>query len=232
MRGGWAGIAIAVLVIVATAGWWNAYTGQRQEAQQNAAAAVTNADAAQRGTELAEQVIRACAVEDEFGETVREAGLCNDAEDTRDAIEDEVTEPPREGRPGRDGVDGRSATQAQVTVSVARLLPAVLAPALQDLLPAEVAAFCANDACRGQRGLDGTTPSNERLLALIRPLIPEPIPGAPGATGDPGPAGRGIASLQCQDDGRWLVTYTDGAAQDAGPCRVALLEPPAETPEP
>jgi hypothetical protein len=46
--------------------------------------------------------------------------------------------------------------------------------------------------------------------------------GPPGEQGPAGPAGRGIASTTCGDDGRWLVTYTDGTTQDAGPCRALL----------
>ncbi|MFC7430969.1 MULTISPECIES: hypothetical protein [unclassified Agrococcus] len=66
--------------------------------------------------------------------------------------------------------------------------------------------------------------------------------GEPGATGAQGPAGeagpqgpagldgRGIASLVCDDAGRWQVTYTDGTAADVGACRVGAVTPP--DPEP
>jgi hypothetical protein len=64
-------------------------------------------------------------------------------------------------------------------------------------------------------------------------------PGAQGPQGDPGPAGpsgatgpqgpagvdgRGITAVTCQDDGSWLITYTDGTTSAAsGPCKVGLL---------
>lgn len=53
--------------------------------------------------------------------------------------------------------------------------------------------------------------------------------GEPGRDGAPGPAGRGIASIGCDDTGDWTVTYTDGATQIvAGPCRVGA--PPSTLP--
>jgi hypothetical protein len=68
---------------------------------------------------------------------------------------------------------------------------------------------------------------------------PDGPPGDPGPQGDPGPAGatgptglqgpagadgRGITSVTCQDDGTWLITYTDGTTSTAdGPCKVGLL---------
>ena len=42
----------------------------------------------------------------------------------------------------------------------------------------------------GEDGLDGKTPTEKELLALIKPLIPEPIKGDPGKTGSAGASGR------------------------------------------
>lgn len=42
------------------------------------------------------------------------------------------------------------------------------------------------------------------------------VPGPPGPQGEPG---RGIQSANCGDDGRWTITYTDGATSDGGVCR-------------
>lgn len=64
--------------------------------------------------------------------------------------------------------------------------------------------------------------------------------GDPGPSGERGPAGadgtdgvdgRGIADAQCGSDGRWDITYTDGAVQDGGPCLVTP-ETPDPTPTP
>lgn len=55
--------------------------------------------------------------------------------------------------------------------------------------------------------------------------------GATGATGPQGADGRGIESAYCWDNGRWTITYTDGATQDGGECR-ASLTPPVGKPTP
>lgn len=58
-------------------------------------------------------------------------------------------------------------------------------------------------------------------------------PGPAGANGAPGPAGpqgeqgRGIQNAMCGDDGRWVITYTDGATSDGGTCRTQVIPPGA-----
>ncbi len=45
--------------------------------------------------------------------------------------------------------------------------------------------------------------------------------GPQGPAGSTGPAGRGIADTDCQEDGTWLISYTDGTTDVVnGPCRV------------
>lgn len=57
------------------------------------------------------------------------------------------------------------------------------------------------------------------------------IAGPPGEAGPQGPAGpqgeegRGIRTAYCGDDGRWLITYTDGATSDGGECRTTITPP-------
>lgn len=65
------------------------------------------------------------------------------------------------------------------------------------------------------------------------PAGQEGAPGAPGAAGTPGPSGepgtdgRGVAVLECQADGTWLITYTDDTTSTTpGPCRVPDIIPP------
>jgi len=51
------------------------------------------------------------------------------------------------------------------------------------------------------------------------------VPGPAGADGPQGPQGeegRGIRSAYCGNDGKWLVTYTDGATSDGGTCRTTI----------
>ncbi|HEY9415887.1 MAG TPA: hypothetical protein VIQ30_14080 [Pseudonocardia sp.] len=47
-------------------------------------------------------------------------------------------------------------------------------------------------------------------------------PGVDGKDGTDGADGRGVKSVTCQDDGTWLITYTEGEPSTTdGPCRVA-----------
>lgn len=49
--------------------------------------------------------------------------------------------------------------------------------------------------------------------------------GTDGQNGADGAPGRGIADAQCGEDGRWVLTWTDGTTSDAGQCRTELLPP-------
>jgi hypothetical protein len=63
------------------------------------------------------------------------------------------------------------------------------------------------------------------------PVGPAGPPGEPGAQGAAGAPGRGITAVTCQDDGTWLITYTDTTSSVTdGPCRVTLIPTPEETP--
>lgn len=46
------------------------------------------------------------------------------------------------------------------------------------------------DLLKGKDGQDGKTPTEEELVALVEPLIPEPVPGENGIDGTPGADGR------------------------------------------
>lgn len=60
------------------------------------------------------------------------------------------------------------------------------------------------------------------------PAGPQGPPGAQGPAGVDGKDGRGVQSMTCQDDGSWLITYTDGTTSTTdGPCRVPA--PPVNT---
>lgn len=59
---------------------------------------------------------------------------------------------------------------------------------------------------QGEPGTDGTPG-------------PAGADGAPGPQGPQGEPGRGMQSAHCGDDGRWTITYTDGATSDGGACR-------------
>lgn len=60
------------------------------------------------------------------------------------------------------------------------------------------------------------------------PPGPQGDPGTTGPAGPKGEPGRGIADTDCQEDGTWLITYTDGTTSTSrGPCRI--LVPPTGT---
>lgn len=87
--------------------------------------------------------------------------------------------------------------------------------------------------CRGDAGTTGVPGGTGPAGADGSPGSaggqgPKGEPGPAGPQGEPGPAGpagtpgRGVQSTICGDDGRWLVTYTDGTTEDAGTCRALL----------
>lgn len=119
---------------------------------------------------------------------------------------------------------------------------------LQPMVVAALAAYCVDDKCvgkagdkgpkgdqgdKGPKGDDAPKVTDEQLLAAAQAALqtycaaesqpcrgPQGEPGA-SVTGPPGAAGRGIADTDCQDDGTWLITYSDGTTDTArGPCRV------------
>ena len=75
----------------------------------------------------------------------------------------------------------------------------------------------------GAAGADGATGP----AGPPGPVGPAGTPGATGPQGEQGtagPVGVGIASVTCQDDGTWLITFTDSSTQTTpGPCRVDLM---------
>lgn len=57
------------------------------------------------------------------------------------------------------------------------------------------------------------------------------VPGPEGPEGPAGPQGedgRSIQNAYCGDNGRWTITYSDGAVQDGGACRTTIT--PGVTP--
>lgn len=129
-------------------------------------------------------------------------------------------EPGPPGAPGDPGVDGADGAPGEAGVDGEAGVPGPGPTAEQ--IAAAVADYCTTTgACvgpQGPTGADGTTGP----AGPAGPQGPAGPAGADGATGPPGPAGtdgKGIASLACQDDTTWLVTYTDTTtATIPGPC--------------
>lgn len=201
---------------------------EREQSQANQSAAVEGAD-------LADQVTAACERDDPTGMSVREAGLCQSAEDTKESIVDTIDPSTPTPAPSAKPIPP---SQTQVLTAVSVLLPPAVRDSVFMLLPGNLDAYCAaRNGCIGRDGVNGTngtTPSDERLISLITPLIPAPIPGAPGANGVNGADGRGIASLSCSSSVsfEYTVTYTDGSTQtvSCGPAPLppVVVDPPLE----
>ena len=129
----------------------------------------------------------------------------------------------QDGKPGEEGKPGADAEP--------------LAPQFEMVLAA-VTEFCGAGVCTGPAGERGPGPTQEMVVAAVQTVCANDacrgpagpagadstVPGPQGVQGEPG---RGIADTQCQDNGLWLIAYTDGAVDsDAGRCREAALLPP------
>lgn len=93
--------------------------------------------------------------------------------------------------------------------------------------------YCAaHGGCIGAPGQTGTAgeagnvgqPGANGADGAVGPTGPA---GPPGPQGDPGTAGadgRGVTAVTCQNDGTWLITYTDGTTSTTqGPCKIGPL---------
>jgi len=124
--------------------------------------------------------------------------------------------PGKPGAPGKDGSPGQDGAPGQNGVPGS--------PGADSTVPGPQGSP-GQDGQDGQDGLPGADGS---------PGADSTIPGPQGPTG---PAGRGIADQECQANGRWRVTYTDGETDDdAGPCLAepapTITETVTKTPEP
>jgi hypothetical protein len=111
------------------------------------------------------------------------------------------------GRPGADGDDGLAGLTVQGPPGDDSNIPGPPGPP-------------------GAPGKDSTVPGPPGPQGEPGPAgADSTVPGPPGPAGPAGPAGangsdgRGIQSAFCGDDGRWIITYTDGATSDGGVCR-------------
>jgi hypothetical protein len=162
---------------------------------------------------LAEEFDAACKSAD-FAQSAAGSNICRKAaqvaSESPHPLPGAKGEPGRDGAPGRDGVngaDGLPGKDGQPGKDGAA------GAAGRDGLPGA-------DGLPGQPGADGVDGKDGA------PGADSTVPGPPGATGPQGPQGepgRGISSTVCNDDGRWIITYTDGGVQDAGQCRSPII---------
>jgi hypothetical protein len=161
---------------------------------------------------LAEEFDAACKSPD-FKQTEAGSNICRKAEKVASESPDPLAGPqgipgiqgPRgeQGYPGPAGRDGADST-----------------------VPGPAGAPGADSTIPGPPGRDGVDGLNGKDGVDGAPGADSTVPGPPGATGPQGPQGepgRGISSTVCNDDGRWIITYTDGGVQDAGQCRTPII---------
>lgn len=111
-------------------------------------------------------------------------------------------------------------------------------PITEAQLSGAVGAFCGEDAanCRGPRGETGSagrgiksiTKSGEIVTVTYTDDTTITFTVPDGQVGPQGTPGRGIVSTKCQEDGKWLFTYSDDSTEIVdGPCRVVGPSVPA-----
>lgn len=132
-------------------------------------------------------------------------------------------EPGQDGQDGIDGLDGRGIASVACTPEGSWVVtytfggsarvpgPCIGAPGA----PGESITGATGD--EGPQGAPGAQGAQGAQGAPGESIVGPP--GPEGPAGAPGAQGRGIASIQCQSDSTWLVTYTDSATETvSGPC--------------
>jgi hypothetical protein len=196
----WAFLLLA-LVIIAGLGW-TVYNQVAATADKNTAQANSKT--------LAQDIQTICEANGKL--LVDDRDLCAKAEKVQQAPTEAIQGP--KGEPGKDGVDGQPGPTG---VPGAGGPPGPGGPGG----PPGTNGAGGPPGNAGLNGASGTDGSDGQP----GPAGADGAPGAPGADGAPGPSGpqgepgRGITSAYCGDDGRWIITYTDGAVQDGGQCR-------------
>lgn len=205
---------VVFLMIIAGIGW-NTYLQYSATLDKNTAQANSQT--------LAQDIQRVCQAQGKL--LIEDRDLCAKAEKVQDnptqAIPGAKGQPGNEGQPGKTGATGLTGAKGDkgdtgpvgpkgdkgdhgtagtdaTGVGAAGKDGANGTPG-----PAGPAG---NDGAPGAAGKDGATG-------------PTGPPGPPGPPGPQGTDGRGIQSAVCGDNGRWTITYTDGAVSDGGPCR-------------
>jgi hypothetical protein len=93
------------------------------------------------------------------------------------------------------------------------------------LLPTKCVGPKGDTGPQGEQGAQGPKgdPGATGETGPEGPTGPQGEVGPQGPAGADGKDGRGIADTDCQDDGTWLITYTDGTKDTSrGPCRIAV----------
>jgi hypothetical protein len=213
----WAFLVLA-LVIVACLGWmvYNQFaaTQDKQTAQANSQT-------------LAQDIQTICQSQGKL--LVDDRDLCAKAEAVQQKPTEAIAGPKGEpgnpgptGPPGLPGMDGKSGNPGPAGAPGANGVngtPATGAPGApglagrDSLMPGPMGP----QGPQGPQGDPGPTGPAGADSTVPGPAGPE------GPQGPQGQEGRGIRTANCGDTGRWVITYTDGATQDAGQCRAATI---------
>lgn len=209
----WAFFVLA-LMIVAGLGWM-VYDKLATTADKNTAQANTQT--------LAQDIQQVCAAQGQL--LVDDRDLCAKAEKVQQNPTDAIAGPKGDrgeqglpGLPGMDGLDGKPGPSGPMGPIGPDGSDATGAPGVP--------------GAAGRDGADSTVPGPPGPAGPAGPVGPagadSTVPGPAGADGAAGPSGpqgepgRGIQTAYCGADGRWAITYTDGAVQDGGECRTTI----------
>lgn len=78
------------------------------------------------------------------------------------------------------------------------------------------------DGAAGAPGSAGASGADGQ--SVTGPAGPQGPQGVTGPQGERGSDGRGVTSVDCQEDGSWLITYTDTTTSTTpGPCRIVII---------
>ena len=207
----WAFFVLAVVIAVGLG--WMVYDRLATTTDKNTAQANSQT--------LAQDIQQVCQAQGKL--LIDDRDLCAKAEKVRQDPTQALAGPKGDtgnpGLPGMDGQDGRPGPQGEKgdpgADSTATGAPGLPGAAGKDGAtisgppgPAGTPGEPGKDGADGAPGADSTVPGPE---------------GPQGPQGPQGEPGRSIAKSYCGDDGRWTITYSDGATQDGGICRTNTI---------
>lgn len=206
----WAFLVLALVIIVGLG--WTVYNQVAATADKNTAQANSQT--------LARDIQQVCEAQGKL--LIDDRDLCAKAEKVQQNPTQAIAGPKGDagapGLPGMDGKDGKPGP-AGAKGDPGEDSTATGAPGIPGTDGKDGATITGPPGPAGAQGEPGQAGADGADGADSTVPGPEGPEGPQGPQGEPG---RGIASAYCGDDGRWDITYTDGATQDGGTCRTTL----------